>query len=85
MGRPVTLIGLRCRLGRVELHVDGILQHSVGTGATMEYPAPGQIRISSQFNGTAPFIGTVHEVEVYAGALGREQIRGTSLQEFLAR
>jgi sugar lactone lactonase YvrE len=85
VGRRVTIIGIRRGSGRVELYVDGLRQHHSPLGASMPYSTPNQIRLGTQFNGAAPFVGAIHDFEVYAGALGRSETRGDSLREFLSR
>lgn len=83
LGRRVTLAGLRHPSGKVELYVDGLRQGQTGVGATMFYPAPTQVRIGTQFNGTIPFAGTVYELEVWRGLMSTGDSWRKGLQEFL--
>ena len=83
LGRRVTLVGLRHPSGRVELYVDGLRQAQTGAGATMSYPAPTQVRVGTQFNGSIPFAGTVYELEAWRGLMSTGESWRKSLQEFL--
>jgi len=85
VGRKVTLVGVRRANGRVELYVDGRKQNQSASGAFYAYPVPNQLRIGTQFDGNAPFPGTVYAFEVYRRALTRKEIGCETLQEFLAR
>lgn len=56
-GVAVVLRGMRRASGRVELYVDGLRQQAAGAGGTMNYPAPVQVRLGQQFDGSAPALG----------------------------
>ncbi|MCE5239817.1 hypothetical protein LLH23_15225 [bacterium] len=83
-GQRLTVTGTRDRLGTVELFVGDVAQATVGTGATMAYPAPTQIRVGLQFDNTMPATGLrLHSLEVHPMLLVRSQGVGGSLEEFL--
>ena len=81
IGRPVTLLGVRDENGLVKLYVDGARQPRMADNAFYSYPAPKQVRIGTQHDGTRPFQGWIHEIKVYRG----EASSGGSLREALAR
>lgn len=84
VGRRLTVIGTRDRMGLVELFVNGASQATVGSGANMTYPAPGQIRLGLQYDGTMPATGVrLYSVEVHPRLLLRSQGLAASLEEFL--
>ena len=66
-GKPVTVTGVRGPDGSVELFLDQTAQRSAGSGATMDYQEPTQIRIGTQFNGSNPFNGLIHRIEIGRG------------------
>ncbi len=82
-GQRVKLTGLRRRDGRVDLYVDGVLQQQSGASATMAYGQPNQIRVASQCDGGADFLGTLYRLEIYRGRVPDRTMRYLSLEEFL--
>lgn len=66
-GKRVTLIGVRDAQGEVSLLADGVLAAARGTGATMAYGTPTQIRVGSQFSGGDRFVGRIYQLEVGRG------------------
>lgn len=84
-GRPVTLIGMRDAAGTVSLFVDGTLQQATAADALYAYGPPVQVRIGTQFNGTAPFPGWIHDVAIHAREFTLEEVRVDSLQKFWSR
>lgn len=67
-GRRVVLTGVRDAQGDVALLMDGgDLAVGQGSGATMAYGVPTQIRIGSQFHGGDRFLGKIHRLEVGRG------------------
>lgn len=84
VGQRLTVTGTRDRMGLVELFVDGAAQPTVGSGANMTYPAPTQIRLGLQFDGTMPAAGLkLYSVEVHARLLLSSQGVAGNLEEFL--
>jgi Tol biopolymer transport system component len=81
-GRKITVTGLRGPEGTVELFVDGVAQRSAGSGATMGYEVPNQVRLGTQFNGTTPFDGLVYRFEVGRGLPEVKTRRTLDLTEF---
>lgn len=84
-GRPVTLTGMRDTAGRVRLYVDGVVQQATASDALYAYGPPVQVRIGTQYNGTAPLLGWIYDVTVYARELSVEEARGDSLAWFWAK
>lgn len=84
VGRPVTLAGVRDAAGRVQLYVDGALQQAAGAEAQYVYGEPVQVRIGTQYNGTAGFAGWIHDVAVFRRALTDVEVRGDALTWFWA-
>jgi Tol biopolymer transport system component len=83
-GQRLTVTGTRDRTGLVELFVSNAAQSTVGTGANMVYPAPMQIRIGLQFDGTMPATGLrLYSLEVHPMLLLRSGGVAVSLEEFL--
>jgi Tol biopolymer transport system component len=82
-GRKVSLAGVRRPGGGVQLYLDGVPQGSTGTGATIPYPAPLQLRVGTHYDGSTPFVGRIYDVTVYQGALSPEDLGGPTLEEFL--
>lgn len=81
-GRPVTLTGMRDAAGRVRLYVDGAPQQMTASDALYVYGPPVQVRIGTQYNGTAPLQGWIYDVAVYGRELSAEEARGDSLAWF---
>lgn len=82
--RPVTLTGMRDAAGRVRLYVDGASQQATAADALCVYGPPVQVRIGTQYNGTAPLLGWIYDVAVYGRELSAEEARGGSLAWFWA-
>lgn len=81
LGRTVTVLGVRDTNGFVKLYVDGARQPYLPGGAFYSYGAPKQVRIGTQYDGTRPFQGWIHEIKVYRGEASAEG----SLRQALAR
>ena len=81
IGRTVTLLGVRDANGFVKLYVDGARQPRVLDGAFYSYDEPKQVRIGTQYDGTRPFQGWIHEIKIYRGEVSAE----SSLRQALAR
>ena len=84
-GRRVQLTGVRHRDGLVELYVDGKRQGNARSGARLAYGPPTQVRVGTQFDGSAPFDGVVYALGVYSGVLVRDPLHPRTLADFLAR
>lgn len=82
--RPVTLTGVRDAAGRVSLYVDGTAQQATASDALYVYGPPVQVRIGTQYNGTAPLLGWIYDIAVYGRELSVEEARGDSLAWFWA-
>jgi Tol biopolymer transport system component len=82
--RSVTLTGMRDAVGNVRLYVDGSLQQAAASGALCVYGPPVQVRIGTQYNGTAPLRGWLCDIAVYSRELSAEEARGDSLARFWA-
>lgn len=82
--RPVTLVGVRDAAGLVRLYVDGVLQRMTNADALYGYGQPVQVRIGTQYNGSAPFPGWLYDVAVYGRELSPQEARGDSLHWFWA-
>lgn len=84
VGRSVTLVGTRDAAGRVRLYVDGAAQQAMAQEAGCVYGPPVQVRIGTQYNGTAAFPGGIAEVTVWRGELSTVEVRGDALRRFWA-
>jgi len=84
VGRPVTLLGVRDDFGRVRLYVDGALQQGTSHDAFFSYPTPIQVRVGTQFDGSASFPGSIHEVAVFRRALSPTESVAHALARFWA-
>ncbi|MBI2301747.1 MAG: PD40 domain-containing protein [Armatimonadetes bacterium] len=83
-GKRLTVVGTRDRMGLVELFVDGVAHGTVGTGANLTYPAPTQICLGRQYDGTMPALGVrLYRFEVHPTMLLRGEGVAASLEEFL--
>ena len=82
--RPVTLTGMRDADGRVRLYVDGDLQQTTAADALYCYSAPIQVRIGTQYNGSASFPGWIYDLAVFGRELSPEEARGDALEWFWA-
>lgn len=81
--RPVTLTGVRDAAGCVRLYVDGDLQQMISQDAFYAYGPPVQIRIGTQYDGkSAPLLGRIFDLAVYARELSASEIAGDSLTQF---
>ena len=85
LGRKIDLLGIRYRDGHVELYVDGVCQTTIGSRAKFHYGVPNQLRIGTQFNGSAPFVGKLYELQVYSGVVDVGEGRARTLREFLGQ
>jgi len=82
--RPVALVGVRDATGKVMLFVDGTLQQNSSSDALYAYGAATQVRIGSQWNGSATFAGLMHEVEVLSRSISADELRDEALARFWA-
>ena len=81
LGRTVTMLGVRDASGFVKLYLDGARQPYAPGDAFYSYGEPKQVRIGTQYDGTRPFQGWIHEIKVYRGEVSAEG----SLRQALAR
>lgn len=82
-GTRLTVTGTRDKQGVVELFANNVAQATAGGGATMSYPAPTEIRIGLQYDGTMPATGLrLYGLEVHPMLLLRSGSAAVSLEEF---
>ncbi|MBT7302242.1 MAG: hypothetical protein HN849_22125 [Victivallales bacterium] len=85
-GKRITMLGVRDARGNVTLLIRGdVVAEAQATGATMSYGPPNQIRIGSQFNGSARFQGRLYRVEVGTGIPPERRKAMLTVQEVLAK
>ena len=66
----------------MRLYVDGNLQQTAAQDALFAYGQPIQVRIGSQYDGSAPFPGGIYELAVFRRTLSCEEILADSLARF---
>ncbi len=81
-GRAVTLIGTRDAAGEVRLYVDGRVQQVTSRDARFAYGPPVQVRIGSQYDGSAPFPGGILELSVVRRTFAPQEILADALARF---
>jgi sugar lactone lactonase YvrE len=85
-GRRVLLTGVRDAQGDVTLLMDGSdLAVGHGSGATMTYGTPTQIRVGSQFSGGDRFVGKIYRLEVGRGVPEERRQSMLTLAEVLGQ